>query len=257
MAVPNDTSAEAERILSRIYREMSAGDKWRRLDSIYRTAKILHATGVRSRNPAATPEEIHHDWLSITLGESMAQTMRRQRVTPSDESLPVVQHVAAIFTQLGVPYALGGSMASTIHGEPRFTEDADLMVEPFPGLESTLVARLGADYYISPSAVEEAVRQRSSFNIIYLHSGFKVDVFVRKEREFDRSVMSRRRPTPLPDRPGEALVVVSPEDVIGSSWSGSNWDRKFQTANGEIFSECSSPKLANWTKLTWNCGLGS
>jgi hypothetical protein len=72
----SDTSPEADRILTEIYRKMSISDKWRRLGGIYRSARILHATGVRLRNPAATPSEIHDDWIVLTLGESMLKTFK-------------------------------------------------------------------------------------------------------------------------------------------------------------------------------------
>jgi hypothetical protein len=77
-----------------------------------------------------------------------------------------------------------------------------------------LVARFGPDYYISLAAVQQAVRQRSSFNIIHTPSGFKVDVFVCKDRPFEQSVMMRRRVAPVADRPGETIVLVTAEDII-------------------------------------------
>ena len=76
MARPNDTSPEAERVLIDIYRKMSVSQKWRRLGQIYRTAKILHATGVRSRKPGASAQEIRDDWVAVTLGESVLQTLK-------------------------------------------------------------------------------------------------------------------------------------------------------------------------------------
>ena len=99
-------------------------------------------------------------------------------------------------------------------GKMRFTHDADLTAEPFPGKEAELVASFGEDYYVSLSAVEDAVRRRSSFNIIHLPTNFKVDVFVRKDRAFDQSLMARRQARSLPDLPDTSLFVVTPEDII-------------------------------------------
>ena len=130
------------------------------------------------------------------------------------ENLRVVQEVASIFSALDIAYALGGSMASSLLGMPRFTQDADLTAEPFPGKESALVGRFGPDYYVSLPTVQQAVLQRSAFNIIHTTSGFKLDVFVRKDRPFEQSVMMRRRTVQLADRPGESIVLVSPEDII-------------------------------------------
>ena len=67
---------------------------------------------------------------------------------PTD-NLRVVREVIAAFDALGIAYALGGSLASSIHGITRYTADADLAVEPFPGLEDRLAASFGPDYYAS------------------------------------------------------------------------------------------------------------
>lgn len=133
---------------------------------------------------------------------------------PNDENLRVLQDVTAVLIRLEIPYALGGSWASSFHGSPRFTHDADLTVEPFPGKEERLCASFGDDYYVSLQAIQEAILRRTSFNILNMAVGFKVDLFVRKERPFDLSVLQRSRPEHLPDAPEHSIQLVSPEDVI-------------------------------------------
>lgn len=133
---------------------------------------------------------------------------------PEDENLRVMREVIGVLTDLGIEYALGGSWASSLQGEPRFTNDADITAEPFPGREAAFCGRFGPDYYVSLPAVQEAVSRRSSFNLIHLDSGYKVDVFIRKDRPFDQSVMRRRVLKQLHDTPGPPIMVVSPEDII-------------------------------------------
>jgi hypothetical protein len=132
----------------------------------------------------------------------------------TDENLRVVREVTAAFDSLAIPYALGGSWSSSLLGRPRFTQDADLSVDPFAGKEAALCACFGPDYYVSLPAVQQAVLQRSSFNIINTRISFKVDVFVCKERPFEESVMNRRRPISVPDLPERPIMLVSPEDII-------------------------------------------
>ena len=125
-----------------------------------------------------------------------------------------IREVIAALDALGIAYALGGSMASSIHGIARFTLDADLTAEPFPGKEEHFAHRFGPDYYLSVDAIRQANANRSSFNIINTNLGFKVDIFIRKERPFEQSLMSRRvRYTP-PDAPGSTIQIVSAEDII-------------------------------------------
>ncbi|MGH7169006.1 MAG: hypothetical protein ACRELG_01845 [Gemmataceae bacterium] len=128
------------------------------------------------------------------------------------ENVAVIQEITAVLARLNVPYAVGGSWASSLLGKPRFTEDADLTVEPFLGKEAAFCAAFGEDYYVSQPMIEDAIRRRSSFNIIHWPSGFKVDLFIRKDRPFEASVLARRHIYPLPE--GQTFTLVSPEDII-------------------------------------------
>jgi hypothetical protein len=210
----SDTSADAERVLINVYRRMSPADKLQRLSELRRLAKRLHATGVLLRKPAATPLEIQDDWLVITLGHELAAQVKGRASMPAEDEMGVILDVAGRLSQMAIPYAVSGSTASAIYGKPRLTNDVDIMVEPFPGKEAALCTVFSPDYYSSLPAVHEAVRQRSSFNLIHQSIGFKVDMFLRKDRPFDQSVMARRRPQPIADRPGQSLDLVSAEDLI-------------------------------------------
>jgi hypothetical protein len=131
---------------------------------------------------------------------------------PDKENLAVVQEVVSVLTRLDISYAVGGSWASSLLGKPRLTHDVDMTVEPFPGKEAAFCAAFGDDYYVSLPMIQDALRRRSSFNLIHWPSGFKVDLFVRKDRPFDVSLLARRQLHALPE--GQTLAVVTPEDVI-------------------------------------------
>ncbi len=112
----------------------------------------------------------------------------------------------------GLPFMVAGSVASSHHGQPRSTQDFDLIVEV--GLEQldVLLAQLPEDqYYVSREAAREAVLRRSQFNVIDLATGFKADLMVLKPRPFSRAEFERRRQV---DMNGELVWVASPEDVI-------------------------------------------
>lgn len=128
------------------------------------------------------------------------------------ENVAVIHEITAVLTRLGVSYAVGGSWASSLLGKPRFTHDVDLMIEPFPGKEAAFCEAFGEDYYVSLPMIQDAFRRRSSFNIIHWASGFKVDLFVCKDRPFEASVLARRHIYDLPD--GQTFILVSPEDLI-------------------------------------------
>ncbi|HWB08110.1 MAG TPA: hypothetical protein VG826_02610 [Pirellulales bacterium] len=72
----NDTSPEAERVLVEIYRNMSLQDKWRRLQSLYRTGWDLHEMGYRQRHPDASLQEVVDDWMKLTLDPELYREVR-------------------------------------------------------------------------------------------------------------------------------------------------------------------------------------
>jgi hypothetical protein len=100
---------------------------------------------------------------------------------------PVVQTLRS----LNVPFYVSGSVASSYHGAVRSTMDVDLVCELEGDKVGALLSQLGEDHYASETAIREAIRRKSCFNLIHYSTSFKVDVFVSPERPFDRQVIAR------------------------------------------------------------------
>jgi len=126
-------------------------------------------------------------------------------------TVPVVKQ----FQQLGVAYYLGGSVASSIHGIPRSTLDVDLIAAIREPHIADFVEALVDRYYVSASMIRQAITDESCFNVIFLETMFKVDVFVAKSRPFDQASLSRIGRSVV-GSPGERIDVwvASPEDVV-------------------------------------------
>jgi hypothetical protein len=135
-------------------------------------------------------------------------------MTPWAEQIQVLREVLRSFEGQGIAYAIGGSIASSVYGIPRFTRGADVSVAPFPGKEEALAASLGSAYYVSTAAMRQANTQRRSFNIIQPSLGFKVDCFVLGTRPFDRDLLERCAQISFDEAPDQPLFVVSPEDIL-------------------------------------------
>ena len=130
------------------------------------------------------------------------------------QELEILGSLAEVLEQMDISYAIGGSMASSIYGKVRFTQDADITVEPFDDRADRLFEILKPQYYISKEAMYQALMQRRSFNIIHLKSAFKIDIFIRKDTAFEKQLITRRRTLKLSDSLGKSFSVVSPEDII-------------------------------------------
>ena len=121
--------------------------------------------------------------------------------------------VVEALEQLGVPYHIGGSVASSLNGIPRLTIDVDIVANLKLKHVRPLIRLLEADYYIDEDAVRDAVQRRSSFNIIHLASILKVDVFIPKSRLFDQEELYRTRLQTLIEG-SRPFNVASPEGTI-------------------------------------------
>lgn len=131
-----------------------------------------------------------------------------------DEAFQVLLEVTRILEELEVPYVVGGSLASSLHGIPRSTQDADLVAALRTDHIQPFIGRVDGLFYLSPERVEAAVRRRTSFNLIHLKTMIKVDLFVFSETPLARQEMARRQILPIPGEPEAHLQVASPEDTI-------------------------------------------
>src|SRR5262249_9674361 len=86
-----------------------------------------------------------------------------------------------------------GSMASMAYGEPRFTNDIDILADLAEEHVSVLEAEFPApDFYLSLMVAREAIRTRRQFNIIHVPSGLKLDIIQRKDKEVQSDGHSAR-----------------------------------------------------------------
>jgi hypothetical protein len=95
-----------------------------------------------------------------------------------DEPLAVVAKLATVLDKLRVSYAVGGSVASSLHGVPRATNDDDLVADLRPAHVDRLVAAIENDFYVDADMIRSALADRSSFNVLDQATMTKVDVFV-------------------------------------------------------------------------------
>jgi hypothetical protein len=125
----------------------------------------------------------------------------------------LLQRIVETLERLDISYLVTGSVAAMAYGEPRLTNDIDIVA----AIDERHVAGLleafpPTEFYVSEEAIGEAIRHRTQFNIIHPSSGLKVDVIVRKDTPFDKSRFNRIRRI----RPAETYIAsfAAPEDII-------------------------------------------
>jgi hypothetical protein len=125
----------------------------------------------------------------------------------------LLQKMVEVLENLAISYLVTGSVAAMAYGEPRLTNDIDIVAEIDEGHIKRLLRAFPPDeFYVSEEAVREAVRHHGQFNIIHPASGLKVDIIIRQDTPFDNSRFSRVRRI----YPAETYQAnfAAPEDVI-------------------------------------------
>jgi hypothetical protein len=115
---------------------------------------------------------------------------------------------------LGIRYMVGGSVASSIHGEPRATDDVDLIARMSSDHAIPLAERLRSEFFVQQESVRDAVASRGSFNVIHLESMQKADVFVLPDDDFQRQALERSALVVIDSDSEASLFVPTPEDVV-------------------------------------------
>jgi len=130
------------------------------------------------------------------------------------DPIEIALRVAQILEAHDIRYVVGGSLASSMSGEPRSTLDVDLIVELGEEKVASLLAALGENFYSDSEAIRRAIRDKSSANLVHLATSIKVDLFIMGGSPVDGEQMDRRQRVKVGADPDRFLYVYTPEDIL-------------------------------------------
>jgi hypothetical protein len=130
-----------------------------------------------------------------------------------ENAIDIAMKVAEALTSVGGEYFVGGSLASSLQGEPRATNVIDFVISLPVGRINALRDALGIDFEVDTDTLRDAVLHARSANAFYLPVVTKIDFFGRGHEPFDESEFSRRRAVVIGEQ-GESLAVKSAEDTV-------------------------------------------
>lgn len=174
------------------------------------------------------------------------------------DPLRVALAASGILDRLGIPHVITGSFASSVHGEPRSTDDVDVVADVRPAHVPPLITALAAEWYVSEPAMREAIDAGTSFNAIHLPTGVKVDIFVVGNDPFDARRVADARPMRLGE-PAAVLRIDSAEHILlrKLEWfrrGGETSDRQWRDVLGIIRTQ--GTRLDRAELATWADRLG-
>jgi hypothetical protein len=177
----------------------------------------------------------------------------------SADPFGVLLEVVQILDELDLAYAIGGSIASSLHGEPRASADADILVALGEDDVDGLVGRLAPSFYVSHDAAREAARSSSSFNAIHLESTYKIDLFVAGANVLDQEQLSRRMRVDL-QVSGPSASITAAENLVARKldWyrrGGGVSDQQWRDVLGVLKVQAAALDLAYLRDLASRVGL--
>jgi hypothetical protein len=130
------------------------------------------------------------------------------------DPVAVAISVAQILEGCGLRYLVGGSLASSMSGEPRSTLDVDIVVALTAPDVGPVTGALRSEFDVDEQAVARAVRERSSVNVFHRASAIKVDLFITGGSPLDDEQMNRRQRIQVTAHPDRYLYAYTPEDIL-------------------------------------------
>lgn len=150
--------------------------------------------------------------------------------------LQLAVDLGSVLDELGIEYAVGGSVASSFFGEPRSTLDIDIALRGTQEELAKMVERVAVDFYVPTQAAKHAIATQDAFNLLHHESGMKVDIFVLGDGLLDRRQVERRILVSLPT--GDLWLTSPEESVLRKLWwfrlTGESSERQWRDVVGVL-----------------------
>lgn len=244
-----DTSIDADFLLFQLLRKLTPQQKISRTINFNKEVRNLALLGIKNQLPRATFTLIKKEYIKRCLGVEWIDILLNYLSGEElmiQEPIGLAKKIADILEPLQIPYVVGGSVASSLLGENRATQDLDLVINISMSQSQLLIKAMEGDFYISEIAVIEAIEKAKNFpreacfNVINLASIEKADIFVMNSDDpFSISTMNRRQSYVVSEEDQRAIYIYSAEDIILQklSWyqlSGSGLEKQWRDVLGVL-----------------------
>jgi len=221
----SDTPIEIEKIQISMIRRESLAKKMVHIASLTQTSRQFSKRAIKRANPTLNEPELNRllmkYWYDLNLKPVIKyqlptiQEGLKKQMTMKNEMVEAIKPLIEVFNQLGILYYIGGSVASSIYGMPRATQDIDLVTHFKSEHIAHLEQALESTYYIDQEMILKAIINGTSFNLIHLETMMKIDIFLLKNDPYHQIAFGRKKEE-LFDEQDHILrfYIASCEDVI-------------------------------------------
>ncbi len=131
-------------------------------------------------------------------------------MSPAD----VFELLRSALERAGIRYAVGGSWASSAFGEPRFTNDVDILAEVTPENLDAFLRHLPEAFYVDRDEALSAIRRGRSFNLIHVPTVLKFDFFPSAAYPLGKAELDRAVALGGTGLSGRPAPFVTREDIL-------------------------------------------
>ena len=211
-AIPRDTTPQAIRIQHQALHKLGIAGRAAMTFQLGENLRRISESGIRLHHPDYDDEQVRAATARRMLGRELSKHLSTDLGQgPSMSQQEFFGKVISALQSSQIPFMVCGSLASSLHGDPRATRDADMVIRPTGKTLEQFLDQIGRDFYVSSEAARQAMQQHSMFNVIDAASGWKVDLIIAPESAFADESFSRRM---LADFMGVKVAVQTPEDTI-------------------------------------------
>lgn len=227
-AQSSDLSAEADAFIFSLLRQKTVTQRLSGAAALNCHARQFSIRCFRKRFAALTEKALARKLAEAWLQESCPPDYvpTGNEMTWIQDSISLAATLHRIFEALAIPYYITGGVAAIAYGEPRTTQDLDVVLS----LPLSSVKHLGewleaGGFYVA--GLEDVMSGQSQvIQIIHIQSISRADLMISGNGDFDQSKFARKQAYELPD--GTVVNLLSPEDLILSKlkWRTENQSEK-------------------------------
>lgn len=209
-----DTSPEMAQLKRTLWAKLPLEKRLRQIAGLTRSVRSLTRWGIANRHPEWNDQQINAEFARRVYGinpnEALFLSGMNTIEIPS-ALLPILNACK----KLNLRYRIGGSLASSLYGEPRATNDVDVVIALTPEDAEPFVRELNSEYVIYADSLRSAIIRQTCINALHSETVFKIDIFPLKSREYDQQAHSRFTKVEI-EQNGQfhSLFFATPEDIL-------------------------------------------
>jgi hypothetical protein len=239
---PKDTTDDAIRIQHQALRRLGLAGRAAMTFELGNNLRNIVESGIRLHHPEFSEFQTRAAIARRLLGRELAKRVGAklgQGTGMSQEDF--FEKIISALGNAGIPFMVVGSLASSLHGDPRSTRDADIVIRPDSRTLDDFLQQIGSQFYVAPETARRALLTHSMFNVIDAGSGWKVDLIIAPATDFGEESFLRRLSAKVL---GVDVAVQTAEDTILSKLA---WGK--DSGSEMQYRDALSVALEQWEKL--------